>query len=184
MTLIQLFEAKMHYVEVSYNLKIERGKCILISGENGSGKSTLIRLILGFITPDQGRVIRKKLKISYLPEQVSLPLFIKVKTYLEGFANMKKTEINWRLVESFELPIDKSIHELSKGNLQKLGLILTLIGTSDLLIFDEPLTGLDETMKKIFINALEEVKKCGIGWVISSHEPHRFSPLVDEHFIL
>lgn len=184
MTLIQLSEAKMNYINQTYTLKIEKGHSILISGENGSGKSTLIRLILGFIVPDQGKVLRKKVKISYLPEQVSLPPFIKVKAYLEGFAGVKKAIIDWKLIQMFDLPLHKSIHELSKGNLQKLGIILTLMGNADLLIFDEPLTALDESMKDRFINHLMTLKEKGIGCVISSHEPSRFVSIIDEHIIL
>ncbi len=184
MTLIHLSEAKMKYLDKTYDLKIEMGQCILISGENGTGKSTLIRLILGFILPDQGKVVRNKAKISYLPEQVNLPPFIKVKAYLEGFARMKKAQVDWDLVDLFGLPIQKSIHELSKGNRQKLGIILTLLGKSDLIIFDEPLTGLDETMKTMFIDQLNYVKSLGIGIIISSHEPQRFLPIIDTHIAL
>lgn len=174
----------MNYVDCIYDLEIKKGESLLITGENGSGKSTLIRLILGFITPDKGLIHRKKMKISYLPEQVLLPPFIKVKAYMMGFAKVKKADIDWNLVKLLELPIDKSIHQLSKGNIQKLGLILTLMGSSDLLVFDEPLTALDDKMSEHVISHLHKVKQTGISMIISSHEPHRFISLVDQHIHL
>lgn len=184
MTLIHLSKAKMNYVDVTYDFKIEMGQSILISGENGAGKSTLIRLILGFIMPDEGKIIRKKLKISYLPEHVLLPPFIRVKAYIEGFAKVKKAEIDWELIDFFEIPLKKSIHQLSKGNIQKLGIVLAMLGSSDLLIFDEPLSGLDDMMKERFVEHLKGLKKIGQGFIISSHEPSRFLCVVDKHINL
>jgi ABC-type multidrug transport system ATPase subunit len=169
---------------VTYDFKIEKGQSILISGENGAGKSTLIRLILGFIKPDEGEIKRKKIKMSYLPEHILLPPFIKVKAYIEGFAKIKKADIDWEVIESFELPLNKSIYELSKGNIQKLGIILTMLGSSDLLIFDEPLSGLDDHMKCLFIDHLKYLKSSGKSFIISSHEPNRFLPIIDEHIRL
>lgn len=184
MTLIHLSKAKMSYIDVVYDLKIETGQSILISGDNGSGKSTLIRLILGFIMPDEGSIIRKKLKMSYLPEHLLLPPFIKVKAYIEGFSKVKKADIDWELIKFFEIPLNKSIHQLSKGNLQKLGIVLTMLGSSDLLIFDEPLSGLDDMVKTRFIEHLKRLKELGQGFIVSSHEPHRFLSFIDQHIEL
>lgn len=177
--MIQLEEAKMAYLDYTFNLTIETGKVYLIVGENGKGKSTLIRLMLGLIRPDSGKVVRKKFRIAYLPEVIQLPPFISAKAYLGEFSRMKRAILDENLIAAFEFPMDKSIHALSKGNKQKLGILITLLGDPKLVILDEPLTGLDARMKEVLIDALKEKKKKGCTLVIATHERGLYEGLCD-----
>ncbi len=159
MPLIKLDQAGKRYLNHRFNLLIEKSDFVLVSGENGNGKTTLIHLLLGFTKPDLGRVQRTKMKIGYLPEKAMLPLFVNVSVYLKTLARIKKTEINHDLVNAFHLPIEKSIHELSKGNQQKLAIVSTFLGKPDLIILDEPLSGLDDESTETLKRHIEDTRR-------------------------
>lgn len=184
MPLIELREASKTYLDRSFDLTVEQGKCLLISGKNGVGKSSLINLMIGFTKPDFGVVERKKAKIGYLPEELMLPLFVNTMTYLKTIARIKRGTVDETLISDFRIPIFKSIIELSKGNRQKLALASTLIGNPEIIILDEPLSGLDEEAKDILKNKLFLLKKEGRGIVIATHDPRFFADLIDRHIAL
>lgn len=184
MPLIELREASKTYLDRSFDLTVEQGKCLLISGKNGVGKSSLINMMIGFTKPDIGSVSRKKAKIGYLPEELMLPLFVNTMTYLKNIARIKHGKVDESLVSEFQIPMFKSIIELSKGNRQKLALVSTFIGNPKIIILDEPLSGLDNVAKDILKNKLIMLKNEGKGIVISTHDPHFFSDLFDRHIAL
>jgi ABC-type multidrug transport system ATPase subunit len=182
--LVKLSQVKKHYLNQVFDLEIEKEDFIVVSGENGKGKTTLIQLLLGFIHPDQGLIEGKKLKIGYLPEKAMLPLFIKVHTYLETLSKIKKSKVDHELIYMFKVPLSKSIHELSKGNQQKLAIISTFIGNPDLIILDEPLSGLDQESCDILKDYMTYKRSCGMSFMVSTHQPERFSHLASKHLKL
>jgi ABC-2 type transport system ATP-binding protein len=184
MPLIELKKASKTYLDQSFDLTVEEGKCLLISGRNGAGKSSLIHLMIGFTKPDFGIVLRKKTKIGYLPEELMLPLFVNTMTYLKTIARIKRGKIDEMLISNFKIPIFKSIIELSKGNRQKLALASTFIGNPKIIILDEPLTGLDDEAKNMLIDKLFVLKEEGKGIVVATHDPRFFSDLFDRHIVL
>jgi ABC-2 type transport system ATP-binding protein len=184
MPLIKLNNASKNYLKVNFNLEINRKDFILVSGENGMGKSTLILLILGFIHPDVGDIDKKKIKIGFLPEKATLPLFTKVISYLETLAKIKKGKIDQELLLKFNLPIFKSIHELSKGNYQKLAIISTFLGNPDLIILDEPLSGLDDESSLVLKDYILKKKNEGMSFMISTHQPNLFIDMCSKHIKL
>lgn len=184
MPLIKLDQAGKRYLNHRFDLMIERSDFVLVSGENGNGKTTLIHLIMGFTRPDMGKVMRQKMKIGYLPEKAMLPLFVNVNQYLKTLARIKKTEIDRDLVSAFRLPVEKSIHELSKGNQQKLAIVSTFLGKPDLIILDEPLTGLDDESAITLKSHIEKKKKQGMSFVVSTHQPNLFIHLANQHLKL
>lgn len=184
MPLIKLEKAGKNYLTRTFDLEINPSDFILISGENGNGKTTLIQLILGFTRPDVGTIESKKLKIGYLPEKAMLPLYVKVMPYLETMARIKKSKIDQKLLLMFNIPIFKSIHELSKGNQQKLAIVSTFIGKPDLIILDEPFTGLDLESTLALKGYIELKKREGMSFVVSTHQPELFSHLASKHLKL
>ena len=184
MHLIKLNEAKKHYCPQIFNLVIEKNDFILVSGENGKGKTTLIELILGFKRPDQGNIDKRKLKIGYVPEMMMLPPLVKASDYLETLSKVKKDLLNEDLIHLFKIPLYKYIYQLSKGNQQKLAILSAFIGKPDLIILDEPLSGLDEDSIKDFICYMKEKINHGLSFLVSTHYPHVFDELVTKRIML
>lgn len=178
--LIELKNAGKNYLNYTFNVSIKTNYCLLVHGKNGSGKTTLIHLLLGFAKPDYGKVIKKNMKINYLSEKVMLPPYIKVVDYLENIARIKKGEVDYDLLNDFKIPLFKGIHQLSKGNQQKLALVATMTGNAKLFILDEPLSGLDEASIDILFAKIKTLKEQGLSFVISTHQPYRFLTIVDD----
>jgi ABC-type multidrug transport system ATPase subunit len=184
MPLIKLTNVRKNYLNQTFDLEIDKHDFILLSGENGNGKTTLIQLLLGFIYPDVGHIETTKLKIGYLPEKAMLPLFVKVMVYLETLARIKKSKLDLDFLHQLKIPITKSIHELSKGNQQKLAIFSTFMGNPDLVILDEPLSGLDHESADFFSDYLIKQKNRGLGLLISTHQPDRYTHLCTKHIKL
>lgn len=182
--LIKLEEAGKRYLSRRFSVEISQNDFLLISGANGTGKTTLIMMILGFVYPDSGIIEKRKLKIGYVPEKVVLPPFVDVMEYLKTMARIKRDVINPTLIHELEVPIDKKIYELSKGNQQKLAVLTALMGKPHLLVLDEPLSGLDDDMKEKMVNIIKTTHHKGQSILISTHEPERFLDVCTKHLSL
>jgi ABC-2 type transport system ATP-binding protein len=182
--LIKLEEAGKKYVSHRFSLDLYQNDFFLISGGNGSGKTTLLMLVLGFIYPDSGSITKRKLKIGYVREKVALPPFVNVLDYLKTYARIKKGTVDMRLVHHFEVPVDKTMYELSKGNQQKVALLCALMGSPNLIVLDEPLSGLDDVTKEKFVHVLTDVYHKGVSIMISTHEPEWFLAVATKHIHL
>ena len=130
------------------NLEIPAGQVLGLLGPNGAGKSTLMKILIGLWKADSGTVSVPQ-RIGYLPENNPLYDEMYVAEYLEFMAKMTqigdcKLEIE-NLIERVGLTPErhKHIRELSKGYRQRVGLAQALLGNPELLILDEPTTGLD-----------------------------------------
>ncbi len=144
------------------NLEVKRGEILGFLGPNGAGKSTTMKIITGFWSPSKGSVkidginvgtdsLATRTKIGYLPETVPLYEDMRVYEYLRFIAEVRginKTKIKKNIKEAAEdcgltKVLTKSIDELSKGYRQRVGLAQAIIHKPDILILDEPTTGLD-----------------------------------------
>ena len=167
------------------SLNIEGGKAFGILGRNGAGKTTFIRILLGIMHQDSGEIVidgknirNTKVKFGYLPEERGLYLKYRVCDQLLYFAELnglKKKEaikiIKDQLkIFKIEEYYNKKIEELSKGNKQKIQLIAAIIHNPDIIVLDEPFSGLDpvnvELFKEVMLNLLKEKKTI----IFSSHQ--------------
>lgn len=128
------------------SLEIPDGQIVGLLGPNGAGKSTLMKILIGLWQADSG-VVSVPSRIGYLPENNPLYEDMYVTEYLDFMAQMSHVKGQWtnELVELVGLTPEKHKHirELSKGYRQRIGLAQALLGNPELLILDEPTTGLD-----------------------------------------
>lgn len=166
-------------------LTIPQGEVLGLLGPNGAGKTTLIKLIAGIIMPTHGRLYASTgdptwPTIGYKPERLLFPGNLVVAQYLEMIArlcNIPHLQVDTAVLESLArvnlLPAaNKQIKTLSKGMRQRLGLAQALIGNPDLLLLDEPSSGLDPAGQEEMQIYIEELRALGKTVVMSTHQLH------------
>lgn len=183
------------------DLTMERGEVIGIAGPNGAGKSTLISLLMGFLAPTAGRVTidgvspRRYIErqgVGYLTELVNLPprwRAVPALHRLATYSGVPRVEVAGRvgaMVDRLGLGehARKQVRQLSKGNLQRLGLGQALLGEFDLVVLDEPTHGLDPIWTQRFRDVVAELRRPERIIVIASHNLDELELLADRVAIL
>ena len=175
------------------------GKALGILGRNGAGKTTLIRIIMqvfgansGTVTLDGEAIDPEKVRIGYLPEERGLYPKQKIMTQLLYFAELKgvdkKSARNTADKYFKELEIEQyknvRLDTLSKGNQQKIQLIAALIANPDIVILDEPFSGLDPVNAGMLKNIVKELIADGKMVLFSSHQMNYIEEFCDDIVIL
>ncbi|MBO4285827.1 MAG: ATP-binding cassette domain-containing protein [Bacilli bacterium] len=165
------------------NLEVRRGKTLGYCGTNGAGKTTTLRHMMGFLKPDKGTVRvfgldpyknseKIMAKIGYLPGEIAFPLvengseFLEIQAELTGQKDMSKAE---RIINMMQLDPTANIRRMSKGMKQKTAIVAAFMNSPELIILDEPTTGLDPLMREAFVNLIKEEKARGATIVMSNH---------------
>ena len=167
--------------DVSFD--IPKGATFGYCGTNGSGKTTTIRHIMGFLKPDKGQVTVKgmdawknaeeiKKYIGYVPGEIAFPdvdtgsTFLKIQADLLGITDMSKAE---QVINALQLDPTANLKRMSKGMKQKTALVEAFMVQPEILILDEPTTGLDPLMRKAFVDLIKEEKAKGTTIFMSNH---------------
>lgn len=153
------------------SLEIEENKFVLFVGENGSGKSTTIKLITGIVPfkkNDSGEIENDFGSVCYLPEKYTLPKSCSTLQFIMTYTNQLDKEFVLRHMLRYGIP-NKWMGALSKGMMQKVGLLSTVLKTSEITIFDEPLDGLDDASKKVFKIDIARLISEGRSVIIATH---------------
>lgn len=181
------------------SFEAENGEILGILGRNGAGKTTTIKSIMGIVEPETGTItfngtdIRKtKHSIGYLPEERGLYVNARVKEQLLYFAMLngmeKKTALEEikKLLQEFKIPeyLNKKVKTLSKGNKQKIQLISAILHKPEIVILDEPFSGLDPVNIELFKNTVLKLKKAGTTILFSSHRMEDVEELCDRIVML
>jgi ABC-2 type transport system ATP-binding protein len=179
---------------------VRQGTITGLLGRNGAGKTTTIRMITGIFLPDSGeinwlgddngRIFRDR--IGYLPEERGLYKQMKVAEHLLFLAEIKgrkPAEIRPKVdywLERFELADKRNakVEELSKGNQQKVQLIGTLLHDPDLIILDEPQSGLDPVNMLLVRNLLRDLRQEGKTILLSTHMMAEAERMADELILI
>lgn len=162
---------------------IYKGTVFGYCGTNGSGKTTTIRNIMGFIKPDKGSVTVKGLDawknadeikkyIGYLPGEIAFPQvengseFLKIQAETLGLTDMSKAEA---IINALQLDPTANLKRMSKGMKQKTAIAAAFMHSPEIIILDEPTTGLDPLMRDVFVQIIKAEKARGATILMSNH---------------
>jgi ABC-2 type transport system ATP-binding protein len=177
------------------SLEIAPGEIFGLLGPNGAGKTTLIRIILDIIRPDTGKIAvfggpmdeAKKNRIGYLPEERGLYADIKLMSVILYLASLKgidrkeaatRAEAYLRQLDLWAYR-DKHLKELSRGMHQKAQFIVTILHDPDLIIVDEPFSGLDPVNTRLIRNMILGLRDEGKCIIMSTHQMHQVEEMCD-----
>lgn len=180
---------------------IDEGQCFALLGPNGAGKTTFVKIMLGLQFPTGGELKlfgkhagepSSRVSVGYLPEKFSFYPYYKVRDTLAFYAavaGIEKSEAESAIIQALgklkigEL-IDKKLSNLSKGQLQRVGLAALLLGDKQLIVLDEPFSGLDPIGIKDLKELLREFTRQGKTLLINSHILSEVEHLCDHFGIL
>ncbi len=177
------------------SLDVQRGELFGLLGPNGAGKTTTIRTVLNIIQPDTGAITFDGKPftpetwniIGYLPEERGLYRKTKILNAILYFASLKNLSLRdarsqamfWLDRMGLSQDAHRKVEELSKGNQQKVQLIISLLHRPQLLILDEPFTGLDPVNQILLKDVLMELRQQNIAIVFSTHQMEQVEKMCD-----
>lgn len=159
------------------DLRVGEGEFVTLIGPNGSGKSTLVRVVLGLLTPQRGRVyLRPGTRVGYMPQRVAVDptLPITVGRFLSLGTGRSSRRLHEALAEvGAARVVDHAIQSISGGELQRVLLARALLRDPDLLVLDEPVQGVDVTGQGELFELIASVRnRHGCGVLMVSHDLH------------
>ncbi|MGB7338468.1 MAG: ATP-binding cassette domain-containing protein [Phototrophicaceae bacterium] len=184
--------------DVSFD--VHQGEIFALLGPNGAGKSTTIRMILDIIKPDAGQIAvmgqpmsdETKNRLGYLPEERGLYKTVKVidmMVYLGRLKGLSKHDAKTRamtLLEQLDLAENahNKVDELSKGMQQKVQFAVTIMHNPELIIIDEPFSGLDPVNRLLIKGLIEDLREQGTAVVMSTHQMNQVEEMADRMLMI
>jgi ABC-2 type transport system ATP-binding protein len=178
-----------------FSLRVPRGCIYGFLGPNGAGKTTILRMLMSIFLPDQGRIrvlghdqaAAVKDRLGYLPEEKGLYKKMKVGELVSYFGRLKGMEAGKARARAVELLeryglgewLERRCEALSKGMGQKVQLLVTLIHDPELVILDEPFSGLDPVNRQAMQEAIVELRREGRTVIFSTHVMEQAEQLCD-----
>jgi ABC-2 type transport system ATP-binding protein len=182
------------------DLTVPSGSLYGFIGPNGSGKTTTLRMIMHILLPDQGEIEvlgerdtrAARDRVSYLPEERGLYKRMSVRRLLRYYGLLKgarqpdldQSITHWLERLGLAAWIDKRVESLSKGMAQKVQFIASVLNRPELLILDEPFSGLDPVNAEVIKDAVLDLKKAGTTVVFSTHDMSVAERLCDRIFMI
>jgi len=182
------------------DLELKPGEALGLIGHNGAGKTTMMKIILGLIRPSGGQARIFGLdpagsahgdvarRLGFLPEAVNFPNAMTGLEVLKFYARLKNIDVREcpdRLAAVGLGDVGrKRVKAYSKGMRQRLGLAQALLGQPELLLLDEPTTGLDPDFTRTFYDLVDERRAAGTAIILSSHALAELEPHVDRLLVL
>lgn len=183
------------YALNNLNLTLERGQIIGLLGPNGSGKTTLIKLINDVLVPTEGKIfingsepgVETKKIVAYLPERTYLDDSMKVKnliTYFNDFYDNFRPERAYKMLSDLSIDENVRLKTLSKGNKEKVQLILVMSRDAQLYILDEPIGGVDPAARDYILHTILNNYNENATILISTHLIHDIENVLDHVLFL
>ena len=173
------------------NLTVESGKIIGLLGPNGSGKTTLIKLINGLLTPSEGEIevngmkpgVQTKREVSYLPDRNFLNSWMTVRQIVSMFTDFFedfRPQLAYDMLSDLKIMPEVKLKTLSKGNKEKVSLILTMSRNAKLYVLDEPIAGVDPATRDYIITTILNNYNPDASVLISTHLISDIEQVLDE----
>ncbi len=173
------------------DLTLESGKIYGLLGPNGSGKTTFIKLACGLLTPDEGDItilgkapgVESKKIVSYLPENSYLNSWMRVEQIVEMFCDFYEdfsAEAAYKMLEGLGIDRKAKLKNLSKGNKEKVCLILVMARRAKLYILDEPIAGVDPATRDYIISTIINNYNPEASVLLSTHLISDIEQVLDE----
>lgn len=173
------------------NLSIESGKIVGLLGPNGSGKTTLIKLINGLLVPTSGKVmingfspcVETKKQIAYLPDNSYLNSWMTVKQIVDYFVDFYddfRQDLAYQMLSRLGISPNNRLKTLSKGNKEKVCLILVMSRNAKLYVLDEPIAGVDPAARDYVISTIINNYNKDATVLISTHLISDIEQILDE----
>lgn len=180
------------------SLEVPKGSIYGFIGPNGSGKTTTIRMIMNIFHPDSGDIrlfgepqnAHHPNRIGYLPEERGLYKKMKVRELLQFYGALKvghsvTAEVDlWMEKFGIEDWVNKKVESLSKGMSQKVQFIATVVSKPELIILDEPFSGLDPVNTNVLLEAILDLQKAGATIIFSTHDMATAEKVCDYIFMI
>ena len=183
------------------SFEAQPGEILGLLGPNGAGKTTAIRMIMGIMRPDSGGITfsfadsnptKFRERVGYLPEERGLYGEAKVHDLLVYFGELKglkRAEARHRAtkwIDRMDLTdwANKKVDKLSKGMQQKIQFVAAILHRPDLVILDEPFSGLDPVHQDLIKSFIAELRNEGMTVLLSSHQMNRVEELCDRIFLI
>ena len=173
------------------SLNIQPGRIIGLLGPNGSGKTTIIKLINGLLQPSLGNIYihgqlpspASKKVVSYLPDTTYLSENIKISdaiSYFQDFYADFNVQRAYQLLNDLHLQPNQKLNSLSKGNKEKVQLILVMSREADLYVLDEPIGGVDPAARDYILRTIIQNRRPNSSVLISTHLIADIEQVLDE----
>ena len=173
------------------SLNIQPGRIIGLLGPNGSGKTTIIKLINGLLQPSLGNIYihgqlpspASKKVVSYLPDTTYLSENIKISdaiSYFQDFYSDFNVQRAYQLLNDLHLHPNQKLNSLSKGNKEKVQLILVMSREADLYVLDEPIGGVDPAARDYILRTIIQNRRPNSSVLISTHLIADIEQVLDE----
>ncbi len=173
------------------SLNIQPGRIIGLLGPNGSGKTTIIKLINGLLQPSLGNIYihgqlpspASKKVVSYLPDTTYLNENIKIRhaiSYFQDFYSDFNVQRAYQLLNDLHLHPNQKLNSLSKGNKEKVQLILVMSREADLYVLDEPIGGVDPAARDYILRTIIQNRRPNSSVLISTHLIADIEQVLDE----
>lgn len=177
------------------NLTLESGKIVGLLGPNGSGKTTLIKLLNGLLTPTKGQIlvdgqqigVETKKLVAYLPDNSYLNSWMTVKQIVDYFTDFYadfRPEVAYEMLERLDISPKRKLKTLSKGNKEKVCLILVMSRNAKLYVLDEPIAGVDPAARDYVISTILNNYNPDATVLISTHLIADIEQVLDEVIFL
>lgn len=173
------------------SISFEGGKIIGLLGPNGSGKTTLLKLVAGLLTPDEGEILvcgrpageETNELVSFLPERTyfcgSETVKELIKLFSDFYTDFDKVRAE-RMLEDLKIDISKPLKHFSKGEKEKIQLVLVMARRAKLYLLDEPIGGVDPVSRDYVLSTIVENYAKDACVIITTHLIHDIEPVLDE----